>query len=65
MQSRLLLDLSATFHDRSGKWSFTPWVANVTDKVYRIAALPVAGLWNFTNYGPPRSFGITANFRFE
>jgi iron complex outermembrane receptor protein len=65
MQSRLLLDLSATFHDRSGKWSFTPWVANVTDKVYRIAALPVAGLWNFTNYGPPRSFGITGNFRFE
>ena len=65
MQSRLLLNFSASYHDRSGKWVFTPWVANATDKVYRIAALPVAGLWNFTNYGPPRSFGITGNFRFE
>jgi iron complex outermembrane receptor protein len=65
MQARLLLDASATYHDPSGKWSVTPWISNISDKVYRIAALPVAGLWNFTNYGPPRSFGITGNFRFD
>ena len=65
MQARLLLDASLTYHDKDGKWSVTPWVSNITDKVYRVAALPVAGLWNFTNYGPPRSYGITANLRFE
>jgi len=61
MQARLLLDASWTHHDKDGKWSVTPWVSNITDKVYRVAALPVAGLWNFTNYGPPRSFDVTAN----
>ena len=65
LQSRLLLDASATYHDGTGKWSVTPYVSNITDKVYRTAALPVAGLFNFTNYGPPRAFGITANMRFE
>ncbi|MDE2304802.1 MAG: TonB-dependent receptor [Gammaproteobacteria bacterium] len=65
MQSRLLLNLSATYQSADGNWSFTPWVENATDKVYRVAALPVAGLWNFTNYGPPRSFGITADLHFE
>jgi len=65
MQARFLLDASATYHDASGKWSVTPWVSNITDKIYRVAALPVAGLWHFTNYGPPRSFGITGNFRFD
>jgi iron complex outermembrane receptor protein len=65
MQSRLLLNASATYHDAGGKWTFTPWVSNITDKVYRVAALPVAGLWDFTNYGAPRSFGITANLHFE
>ncbi len=65
MQSRLLLNASATYHDAAGKWTFTPWVSNIADKVYRVAALPVAGLWDFTNYGAPRSFGVTANLRFE
>ena len=65
LQSRLLLDASATYHDINGKWSFSPYVSNITDKLYRTAALPVAGLFNFTNYGPPRSFGVTANMRFE
>ena len=65
MQSRLLVNMSATYRDPDGKWSVTPWVENLTDKVYRVAALPVAGLWNFTNYGAPLSFGVTANLHFE
>jgi len=65
MQSRLLLNFQATYHDKDGKWSVTPWIANAADKIYRVAALPVAGLWNFTNYGPPRSFGVTVNLKFD
>jgi iron complex outermembrane receptor protein len=65
LQSRLLINGSLTYHDPNGKWTFSPWIANATDKIYRVAALPVAGLWNFTNYGPPRSFGLTANFKFD
>jgi len=65
MQARTVLNVSAAYHDEKGRWSVTPWIANVGNKIYRVAALPVAGLWNFTNYGAPRSYGVTANFRFE
>lgn len=65
MESRLLVDLSATLHDRQDRWSLTAYVTNLTDETYRVSALPVAGLWNFTNYGPPRSYGLVLSMRFE
>jgi iron complex outermembrane receptor protein len=65
MESRTLVDLSATLHDRDNRWSLTGYVSNAFDEEYRIAALPVAGLWNFTNYGPPRSYGVTLNLKFD
>jgi iron complex outermembrane recepter protein len=65
MEDRTLVGLSATWHAKDDRWSATLYGANLTDETYRVAALPVAGLWNFTNYGPPRSFGVTLNFNFE
>jgi iron complex outermembrane receptor protein len=65
MEDRTLVGLSATWHAKDDRWSATLYGANLTDETYRVAALPVAGLWNFTNYGPPRSFGVTLNFSFE
>ena len=65
MQSRTLLNLSAMYRSKDGKWSITPYVANATNKIYRSSGEHVAGLWTFTNYGPPRSFGVTLNTRFE
>jgi iron complex outermembrane receptor protein len=64
MQERTLLDASITYHDPQDRWSIRLWGANLSDETYRIAALPVAGLWNFTNYGPPRSYGITLRTKF-
>ena len=64
MQERTLLDVGATFYDREDRWSLTAYVANVTDETYRVAALPVAGLWNFTNYGAPRLYGLSLNLSF-
>lgn len=37
MQARLLLDASLTYHDKVGRWTVTPWVSNITDKIYRVA----------------------------
>jgi iron complex outermembrane receptor protein len=65
MEKRSLVGLSATWHAQENRWSATLYGANLTDETYRFAALPVAGLWNFTNYGPPRSFGVTLNFNFK
>jgi iron complex outermembrane receptor protein len=64
MEERTLLDASVTYHDPKDRWSIRLWGANLSDETYRIAALPVAGLWNFTSYGPPRSYGITLRTKF-
>ena len=65
MQARTLVDTSATFHEKGDRWSASVYIANLTNETYRIAALPVAGLWNFTNYGAPRSYGVNFNFNFK
>jgi iron complex outermembrane receptor protein len=65
MEKRTLVGASATWHAPDDRWSAMLYGANLTDEVYRVAALPVAGLWNFTNYGPPRSYGVTLNFSFK
>jgi iron complex outermembrane receptor protein len=64
MQSRTLVNLAVSYLDGESRYSVTAYVANVFDETYRIAALPVAGLWNFTNYGPPRSYGVRVNLKF-
>ena len=64
MEKRTLVNLSATWHDAQDRFSVGVYGANLTDEVYRIAALPVAGLWNFTNYGAPRSYGVNFNVKF-
>jgi iron complex outermembrane receptor protein len=65
MEKRTLVGASATWHAPDDRWSAMLYGANLTDETYRVAALPVAGLWNFTNYGPPRSYGVTLNFAFK
>jgi iron complex outermembrane receptor protein len=64
MEERTLLDASITYHEPNDRWSIRLWGANLSDETYRFAALPVAGLWNFTNYGPPRSYGVTLRAKF-
>ncbi len=64
MDSRTLVDLAVTYQEAKSRWSVSAYVANLFDEEYRIAALPVAGLWNFTNYGPPLSYGVRFNAKF-
>ena len=64
MHERSLVNLSIALEERAGFWSLRAFVANATDERYRIAALPVAGLWNFTNFGAPRSYGVRFRYNF-
>ena len=65
MESRTLLGASVTYEEPDQRWSATLYGTNLTDETYRVAALPVAGLWNFTNYGAPRQIGVTLNMKFD
>ena len=64
MQERRLVDLSIALEERRGLWSVRAFIANATDERYRIAAQPVARLWNFTNFGAPRSYGVKFRYHF-
>jgi iron complex outermembrane receptor protein len=65
MEERTVLGAAATYEEPDGRWSATLYGTNLTDEVFRVAALPVAGLWNFTNYGAPRQIGVSLNMKFD
>ena len=65
MEERTLLGASVTYRDAASRWSATLYGTNLTDETFRVAALPVAGLWNFTNYGAPRQIGVSLNLKFD
>jgi iron complex outermembrane receptor protein len=64
MESRTLMYLGASYLDADGRYTVALYVDNLLDEEYRVAALPVAGLWNFTSYGAPRSYGVRLNVYF-
>ncbi|MCC5888633.1 MAG: TonB-dependent receptor [Gammaproteobacteria bacterium] len=64
MESRLLWDANITWRDESERYRVSLWAKNLLDEEYRIAANSVAGLWNFTMFGRPRSVGMEFAVRF-
>jgi iron complex outermembrane receptor protein len=58
MSERTLWDANITYRGPEDRYYVTLWGKNLTDERYRIGANSVAGLWNFTMYGRPRSYGL-------
>jgi iron complex outermembrane receptor protein len=58
MHERTLVDANVTFRNTDETYYVAIWGKNLTDERYRHGANPVAGLWNFTQYGEPRTFGL-------
>ncbi len=58
MTERTLWDANITYRGPEDRYYVTLWGKNLTDERYRIGANSVAGLWNFTMYGRPRSYGL-------
>jgi iron complex outermembrane receptor protein len=58
------LDLNIRFEPESERYFVALWTKNLTDERTRIAANSVAGLWNFTMYGRPRSYGVEIGVHF-
>lgn len=56
--SRTLWDANITYRAPEERYYLTLWGKNLTDERSRIGANSVAGLWNFTMYDRPRSYGI-------
>ncbi|MCC5872091.1 MAG: TonB-dependent receptor [Gammaproteobacteria bacterium] len=63
-ESRVLWDANVSWRDNSDRYRVTLWAKNLLDEEHRVAGNSVAGLWNFTMFGRPRSLGIELAARF-
>lgn len=65
LEERTILNFSVTYTDPSEKYYVSAFGRNLTDDRYKTASQAVGVLWTFSNYGPPRTYGVEAGFNFD
>ena len=65
LEERTIVNLSATWTDSSERYHVSAFGKNLTDDRYQTAAQAVGTLWTFSNYGPPRTYGIEVGAKFD
>jgi iron complex outermembrane receptor protein len=66
MPSRTLLNLNVSLADPDNRWNVSLWGKNVTDEVYASSAFAVSVINQYIPaLGDGRTFGLTANYRFN
>ena len=63
-EARTLVGASMIWSSPSDRYRVSVFGRNLLNKVYRVSANSVAGLFNFTNYAPPRTYGIELSAKF-
>jgi iron complex outermembrane receptor protein len=58
IESYTLVDAFLTYTHSSDKWYASIYGKNLTDEIYHNASQYVGGLWTFSTYAPPRTYGI-------
>lgn len=64
IEERTLVNAFVTWESPQSSFEVSIYGKNLTDEVYRVAANPVANLWNFTRHGAPRHWGIQVGYAF-
>ncbi|MDJ0941522.1 MAG: TonB-dependent receptor [Woeseiaceae bacterium] len=64
LEERNIVNASVTWTNAANTWHVAAFGKNLTDERYKTASQAVGVLWTFSNYGPPRAYGIEAGFRF-
>ncbi len=64
IEERTLVNAFVTWESPTGAFNVSLYGKNLTDEEYRVAANPVANLWNFSRHGPPRHWGVQAGYSF-
>ena len=63
-EERTLVDGYIKFVDSNERFEVTAYGKNLTDETWRNSAQPVAALWTWAGYGPPREIGVRLGFNF-
>lgn len=64
LQARTLVGASLTYNDPNERYHLTVYGKNLLNETHRVTANSVAGLWNFTQYGPPIQVGVQFGVNF-
>jgi len=65
LEERTIVNLSATWTDESDRYYVAAFGKNLTDDRYQTASQAVGILWTFSNYGPPRTYGVEVGAKFD
>ena len=64
LDERTITNASVTWTDANDNLTISAFGRNLTDERYRTASQSVGALWTFSNYGPPRMWGVEIGYRF-
>ncbi len=64
LEERTILGASVSWRSADDKYFLAAFGKNLTDDRYKTASQAVGVLWTFSNYGPPRTYGVQAGIRF-
>lgn len=62
LEERSILGASVTWRDSTERFHATVFGKNLSDDRYKTASQAVGILWTFSNYGPPRVYGVNLGF---
>ncbi len=64
LEERNILNASVGWTSASDRYYVSLFGKNLSDDRYKTASQAVGALWTFSNYGPPRTYGVEAGVRF-
>ena len=65
LEERTISNASITWTSASGIYHVSAFGKNLTDDRYQTAAQSVGTLWTFSNYGPPRTYGVEVGAKLD
>lgn len=65
MEERTLVNANITYSSPDERYHLTLFGKNLTNEEYRASANSVGALWNFTQYGAPRQWGLELGFNLQ
>ncbi|MEQ8690286.1 MAG: hypothetical protein RIC89_05540 [Pseudomonadales bacterium] len=65
MEERTLVNANVTYLSADERYHITLYGKNLTNEEYRVSANSVGALWNFTQYGASRQWGVEFGVSFQ
>ena len=65
MEERTLVNANVTYVSADQRYHISVFGRNLTNEEYRVSANSVGALWNFTQYGAPRQWGVELGVNFN